>query len=136
MEAELQAERAAAEAEADRVKAAIEDKRREREQVEAALRTAVRLTRWHTGLLIESASFLYPSRTCCELARRLDEKQPCTQNKSGARGGLCKVLPGNSSTQVLTVLFRRRKPRGGLRRKRLAQQKSACASCSARWPSR
>ncbi len=42
MEAELQAERAAAEAEADRVKAAIEEKRREREQVEAALRTAVR----------------------------------------------------------------------------------------------
>ncbi len=42
MEAELQAERAAAEAEADRVKAAIEEKRREREEVEAALRIAVR----------------------------------------------------------------------------------------------
>ena len=51
VEKELQAERAAAEAEADRVKAAIEEKRREREQVEAALRTAVRSRRcWRMPL--------------------------------------------------------------------------------------
>ncbi len=68
VEAELQAERAAAEAEADRVKAAIEEKQREREQVEAALRTAVRLTPVQ-GL--PSRILVLTDRTCLAIARYL-----------------------------------------------------------------
>ena len=110
VEAELQAERAAAEAEADRVKAAIEEKRREREQVEAALRTAVRIScpwRHRPPPTVASCCGAYEPEIavsavlseyrCGRMARLHDARSDALASNDAQRSCLTGVLNGGTS---------------------------------------